>query len=122
MPGKYDFPGIKKVGTAAIEAVLAGTGWGAKIIGSPFRPVVKMLIGYAVEWAANKGLVIINLGFIYVNGEIDQSRFDKAMDEALEKVKVPGLSEKQKEQIDDEVRQAFRNFARLNDKPVKSKP
>lgn len=119
MPGNYDFPGIKKVGTAAIEAVLAGTGWGAKIIGSPFRPVIKMLIGYAVEWAANKGLVIINLGAIYVSGEIDQSRFDKAMDDALEKVKIPGLSEKQKEQIDNEVRDAFRKFAHLNSKPVK---
>lgn len=118
MPGKYDFPGIKKVGTAALEAVLAGTGWGASILGSPFRPIVRMFLGYAIEWAANKGLVIINLGFIYVEGELDQSRFDKAIDDALEKVKLPGLSEKEKEQIDNEVREAFRKFARLNHKPV----
>lgn len=118
MPGKYDFPGIKKVGTVALEAVLAGTGWGGKLLASPFRPVIKMILGYAIEWAANKGLVIINLGFIYVEGELDQSRFDKAMDEALEKVKLSGLSEKEKEQIDNEVREAFRKFARLNDKPV----
>lgn len=119
MPGKYDFPGIKKVGTAAIEAVLATTGWGAKIVGGPFKSVFRMLIGFGVEWAANKGLVIINLGFIYVNGEIDQSRFDKAMDEALEKVKVPGMSDSEKEKIDNDVREAFRKFARLNSTPVK---
>lgn len=119
MPGKYDFPGIKKAGTAAVEAVLAGTSWGAAIIGSPFKRIFLFAVGTIIEWAANKGLVIINLGAIYVNGEIDQSRFDKAMDSALEKVKVPGLSEKQKEQIDDEVREAFRKFARLNSKPVK---
>lgn len=118
LSGKYDFPGIKKAGTAAVEAVLAGTGWGAAILGSPFRPVFKMIIGYFVEWAANKGLVIVNLAAIVVNGEIDQSRFDKAFDEALEKVKVPGLSEKEKEQIDAKVREAFRKFARLNNKPV----
>jgi len=118
MTGKYNFPGIKKAGTAAVEAVLAGTGWGAAILGSPFSPVFKMIIGYFVEWAANKGLVIVNLAAIVVNGEIDQSRFDKAFDEALEKVKVPGLSEKEKEQIDAKVREAFRKFARLNNKPV----
>jgi len=118
MPGKYDFPGIKKAGTAAIEAVLAGTGWGASLISGPFKPVIKMLIGYGIEWAANKGLVVINLGFIYVDGQIDQSRFDKAIDDALEKVKVPGLSQKEKDQIDDEVREAFRKFARVNGKPV----
>lgn len=119
MPGKYDFPGIKKAGTAAVKAVLASTGWGAQLIASPFRPLVDLIIGHLVEWAANKGLVIINLTAIYVSGEIDQSRFEKAFEEALEKVKVPGLSEKQKEQIDAEVREAFRKFARLNDKPVK---
>ena len=118
MPGKYDFPGIKKVGTAALETVLAGTGWGASMLASPFRPLFKYVIGYAIEWAANKGLVIINLGFIYVGGELDQSRFDKAMDEALERVKVAGLAEKQKEQIDNEVREAFRKFAHLNSKPT----
>lgn len=122
MPGKYDFPGIKKAGTAAVEAALSATGWGASIISSPFKPIVKMLIGYVIEWAANKGLVIINLAAIYVNGEIDQSRFDKAFDEALEAVKVPGLTEKQKEQIDNEVRDAFRKFAHLNKKPVTAEP
>lgn len=122
MPGKYDFPGIKKVGTAGLEALLSATGWGATLMKSPFRPIFKYIIGYAVEWAANKGLVVINLGAIYVSGEIDQSRFDKAMDDALEKVKVPGLSESDKEKIDNDVREAFRKFAHLNKKPVTPKP
>ncbi len=119
MPGKYNFPGIKKVGAASLEAVLAGTSWGASLLAGPFRPVVKLFLGHAIEWAANKGLVIINIGEIYISGELDQSLFDQAVDEALEKVKVPGLSETKKEQIDNEVREAFRKFARLNGTPVK---
>lgn len=119
--GKYDFPGIRKAGAKALSMVLAGTTWGASILASPFKPVFEYIMGWAIEWLANKGLVIINLAVIYVDGELDQSKFDSSMDEALEKVKIPGLSEKEKAAIDEKVRNAFRNFAHLNDKPVKPK-
>lgn len=117
MPGKYDFPGIKKAGIAAASVILASTGWGAKILASPFKNLFEYLIGYVVEWAANKGLVIINISAIYINGEIDQKRFDDAFDKALETVKIPGLTDVEKEKIDNEIIKAFRNFARLNSKP-----
>ncbi len=117
MPGKFDFPGIKKAGTAAVKAMLASTGWGATIIASPFSKLFDYLIGYIVEWAANQGLIIINIGAIYLNGEIDQKKFDEAFEKALESVKVPGLTDVQKEQIDNEVIKAFRDFARLRSKP-----
>lgn len=118
--GKYDFPGIRKAGTAALKAVVATTGWGAWLIASPFNSVFEVAAGWLSEWLANRGLLIINLGAIYVSGEIDQARFDKAFEEALEKVKLPGLTDEQKKGIDDEVIEAFRWFGRIGNKPPKS--
>ncbi len=118
LSGKYDFPGIKKVGTAVLKAVLAGTGWGAQILASPFRGLFETLMGFAVEWLANKGLLIINIGFIYVEGELDQKAFDKAFDDALSRLKTPGLSDPEKKKIDDKIIKAFRDFARIGPKPV----
>lgn len=119
MPGKYDFPGIKKVGTAALKAVLTGTQWGAWILNSPFKPLFELILGHLIEWFANKGLIIINLGAIIVEGEVDQSKFDLALDDAIKKAKMPGLTDQEKEKIDNEVIEAFRKFARLNSKPLK---
>lgn len=119
MPGKYNFPGIKKAGVAGLTAALAATGWGLKLMASPFKPLVNIILGYLVEWLANNGLVVINLAAIYVDGKIDQSQFDKAFDEALTKVQIPGLTENEKELIDEKVRKAFRDFAHLNNTPVK---
>lgn len=115
--GKYDFPGIRKAGAAALKAVILSTGWGATIIASPFAPLLNQILEYLSEYLANKGLLIINLGAIYVDGEFDQSHFDHAMSEAIEKAKVPGLSEQKKKEIDDAVIKAFRNFARVGNKP-----
>lgn len=111
--GKYDFPGFKKAGSAALAAVLASTTWGAWLIKSPFKFVFDFASGFLSEWLANKGLLIINIGAIYVEGEIDQSKFDSAFDKALEQIKVPGLSDAQKKGIDDEVIKAFRKFGRV---------
>lgn len=111
--GKYDFPGIRKAGTAALRVVLASTSWGAWLIASPFKKLIDLASQWAVEWLSNRGLIIINLGAIYVNGEFDQSKFDKAMDDGLAKAKAPGLSDAQKKAIDDEVIKAFRPFARI---------
>lgn len=115
--GKYNFPGIRNAGVKAINALLSATQWGAAIVASPFRPLYELVIKWIAEWAANKGLIFINLAAIVVNGEIDQNRLDSAMDIALEKIKIPGLSDKEKEVIDEPVRNAFRKFARLNSKP-----
>jgi len=111
--GKYNFEGIRKAGALALSALLSSTGWGASIIASPFKPVINLILEWFSEWLANKGLLIINLGAIYINGEIDQDRFDKAFDEALNKVKIPGLTEDEKRAIDDEIIKAIRKFGRI---------
>ncbi len=111
--GKYDFPGIRKAGAVALRVVLASTSWGAWLIASPFKRLIDLASEWAVEWLTNRGLIIINLGAIYVNGEFDQAKFDKAIEDGIAKAKVPGLSEAQKKAIDDEVIKAMRPFARI---------
>lgn len=112
--GKYDFPGIREKGAAALKALLLTTGWGAAIIASPFKPVIDMVLSFASEWLANRGLIVINVGAIYVNGEFRQDKFDQAMEEGLAKAKAPGLTDAQKKVIDEEVLQALRRFGRIN--------
>lgn len=116
LAGKYNFPGIKKAGVAAIEAALATTTWGASLMANVFfklfKPAEEALLGLAIEWFANKGLIVLNLGAIYVNGEIDQGLFDRAMDEGLKKVENgrDKLSEADGRKIDNDVILAARRF------------
>lgn len=118
--GKYDFPGIRRIGALALEGLIAGTSWGASLVTGPFAPVIDICAEYLSEWMANRGLLILDLGAIYVNGEFDQSTFDKAMDEALDRSKIPGLSDAEKKAIDDKVIAAFRQFARVGRSGVRS--
>ncbi len=111
--GKYDFPGIRKAGAAGLKALLASFSWGASVIASPFMPLVDVVLEWFAELLANRGLVILNIGYIYADGMIDQARFDNAMDDALAKVKAPGLSPEQKRAIDEEVKKAFRAIGRV---------
>lgn len=113
--GKYDFPGIRKAGAAGLRLALASTSWGIALAASPLRKLLDLAAEWAVEWLTNRGLVIFNIGAIYVAGEFDQSKFDKAMEEGLKDAKAPGLSDKQKKAIDDEVIKAFRRFGRVTD-------
>ena len=62
---------------------------------------------------ANQGLLIINIGVIYVEGKFDQARFDKAVEDGIQKAKAPGLTDAQKKVIDNDVINAFRRFGRI---------
>jgi hypothetical protein len=114
--GKYSFPRLRKAGAAALRVVLASTSFGRAFIASPFHPLLDPLLKWLAEWLANRGLLIINIGSIYVNGEFDQKRFDRAMEEGLEKAKAPNLSDSQKRVIDAAVIDAFRRFAHINNR------
>lgn len=99
--GKYDFNGIKKQGASGLKLLLASdpaTAWILKV------PFLNSLLESFVNWATNKGLVILNIGAIYVNGEIDQSALDKAIDEGLKKIGT--LTPEQMKEIDDKVIEA----------------
>lgn len=111
--GKYDFPGIKKAGAFALKAALASQSWYLFIVKWKLAPICDYLIEYAVNWAANKGLIVLNLGAIYIGGSIDQHAFDKALDEALHQVELSKgkLTDAEKKKIDDAVIAAFRRMA-----------
>jgi hypothetical protein len=113
LKGKYDFPGIRKAGGAALKVALASTGWGAKLLASPLKVLVDPAVGFLSEWLANKGLLVINLGVIYVDGKLDQKAFDAAMEDAITKAQVPGLTVDEQKEIDYAVIRAFRKFGKL---------
>lgn len=123
LSGKYDFKGIQKAGAAAIEAALATTTWGASFISGAFfkifKPVEDLLIDTAVNWLANKGLIVLNLGGNWVNGEIDQASLDRSIDEGLKRVQLgrDKLTAAQGKAIDDAVINAADKFIDFGAQP-----
>lgn len=120
LSGKYDFPGIKKLGIAGFRVALASspyTAWALK-----FGSLTDLFLGFIANYLANKGLILLNLGAIYVEGEIDQRSLDSAMDEALKQITNLGgldkLTPEQKREIDDKVIKAARSFIVIG-KPIK---
>ncbi len=111
LTGKYDFRGIKKYGAKVLLTALAGTTWGASFLSWGFAPAVEFLFEYVANWLANKGLIIINVGIIPIDGAWDQKAFDAHMQEALDLVRKGNLSKKEMKEIDDKVLEAFRRFA-----------
>jgi hypothetical protein len=102
LSGKYDFKGIKEQGANGLKLALASnpsTIWMTKL------PFVMSVLAFAVNWAANNGLIILNIGAIYVNGEVDQSILDRSIDDGLKKVEQAGatLTPEQIKEIDDAV-------------------
>ena len=108
---KYDFKGIKKVGARALILALSSTGWGQWLLARGFEGPLINAVEVLVNWLANRGLMVLNIGAIFVEGEFDQKAFDKAMESALEKMKLGQLTEQEMKAIDEEVIKAFRRFA-----------
>lgn len=112
LTGKYDFKGIKALGAAALRGALASSPYSAWAL--KFGGLTDLALEALANWLANKGLMILNLGAIQIAGEIDQAGFDKAMDKAIEEIKLKGgrerLTAAQKKAIDDEVIKAARKF------------
>lgn len=106
LSGKYNFKGIKDKGAAGLRLLFSSTtylSWFNKI------PLSDLIFEFIANWLANKGLIILNVGAIYVNGELDQNALDKAIDEGLKKVETNlNLTPEQMKVIDDEVIKAAR--------------
>lgn len=112
LTGKYDFPGIKKVNAAGIRALLRLSPWTAWLASIP--AISAMMSEALGNWIANKGLVVLNVGAAYVEGELDQKGMDKAMDKAIGEITTQGGREKltpeQKKAIDDKIISAARKL------------
>ena len=116
LTGKYDFKGIKKWGARGLSLALSSTGWGAWLVQTPVvRTLVDTFLEQIVNWLANNGLVVLNIGAISVEGDFDQKAFDSAMEEAFNKiVALDGkMTPEQMKAIDDEVLKAARKFLRI---------
>ena len=108
LSGKYNFKGIKQHGAGGLKLALASNpslAWINKM------PLAGTLLEFFVNWMANNGLMVMNLGAIIVDGVIDQKLLDRSIEEGLKKVENPNitLTEQQMKDIDDAVIKAADN-------------
>lgn len=117
LSGKYDFVGIKKHGANGLRLALASSPVTAWIL--KFGPLTDLVLEFAANWLANNGLIVLNVGAIYINGEINQGVLDSAIDAGLRAVEKSGgrLTPEQIKEIDDAVIRAA-NRALPYSKPV----
>lgn len=119
LSGKYDFKGIKQWGAKGLELALTTTAWGAWLLATPvLRTVLHFSEEFLVNWFANKGLILLNIGAIYVNGKLDEEEFSKALNDGLARVEIPGgralLTPEEGKAIDEAVKKAGRKFIPYN--------
>lgn len=113
--GRYNFPGIQKAAGLLIDGLLAGTGWGAWILASPFRPLFNYFRDLLINYLSNRGIIVLNIGVNIVDGVIDQKAMDRALDEGIRRV-MQGrdkISAAEGKAIDDKVRKTFDENADL---------
>lgn len=113
--GRYDFKGIQKAIGTLVDGFLASTSWGAWILASAFKPVITAAENLLINYLTNRGLVILNLGDILVNGSVDQTKLDSAIDDALKKLQIghDKITPAEGAEIDAEVVKAFDESADL---------
>lgn len=101
---------------AAFDAIAAGTTWGAWLVTSPFAPVIGALEDAATNFLINRGLIVLNVGAVMVEGVVNQDLLDTAIDNALDKLKLGrnSVTPAQGAQIDADTTAAFDNFANVN--------
>ncbi len=115
LTGKYNFAGIKKWGAKGLTLALASTTWGSWLVTFPVvRKLTDFFLEQLVNWLANKGLIVLNIGAIYFEGEFDQKGFDQALDDGLKKMSSGNLTPEQMKEIDENVRAAARRFMRFS--------
>lgn len=113
--GRYDFKGIQKQMGRLIDGLLVTTTWGAWLLASPFKPVVSALEDIAVNFLANRGLIILNIGVNIVDGALDQKALDNALQAGIQRVTQgrDKITPQEGKAIDDKVREAFDEDADL---------
>jgi hypothetical protein len=122
--GRYNFPAIQKATGLIIDALIAGTGWGAWLLASPFKPVINALRDLLINFLVNRGIILINIGLNIVDGVVDQKALDDALDAGIKRV-MQGrdkITPAEGKKIDDDVRAAFDRDADLGASGVSQLP
>jgi hypothetical protein len=111
--GRYDFQGLKKAGAAALSVALASSPSTAWILKG--GKLTTLVLEFIANLLANNGLVIFNLGAIYIDGHLDQKQFDAVLSDSLDKLKLgkDKITPEQGKAIDDAVREAARRFINI---------
>lgn len=116
LSGKYDFKGIKKAGAAGLRLAFSAsptTAWLVK-----FPSLTNFILEFLMNWLANKGLVLLNVGANYIEGELDQKQMDNALDKAFSEIKIAGgrdkLTAAQIKEMDDATIKAARELIVIN--------
>lgn len=107
--GRYDFKGIQKAASIGLNALLAATGWGAWLLASPLRPLLNLVEEWSINFLANRGLIVLNIGEIWIDGKLDQMALDRALEDGLRRVEQgrSTITPAEGQAIDDKVREAF---------------
>lgn len=117
--GKYDFKGIKSTGRLGLRAAFGTTPALAWL--NKFPALTDFILECATNWLANKGLILLNTGAYYVNGELDQKALDKAIENGLKAIESNAgkLTPEQMKEIDDAVIKAADKALPYGRKPTK---
>lgn len=104
------------MGASLVRGALASspkTAWLLK-----FGSLLDLVVEFILNWMANHGLLVFNVGFELLDGMVDQKKLDAQLRNAYEEIRVKGGREKltaaQKKAIDDEVIKAARKFVIIN--------
>ena len=112
LTGKYNFKGIKKSGKAGVKAALALSPWTSWLLS--LGSLLDLGIELCLNWLANRGLVVLNVGLDAIQGSKDQKGFDDAMDEAYRQITnaggVENLTPEQIKELDDAIIKATRKL------------
>lgn len=123
LSGKYDFAGLKQLGAAGLRTMLAASKLSFLLKGGGLTDAI---LEFIANYLANSGLVILNVGAIYVSGHFDQKAFDSAFEKAITEIKTKGgsdaLSPEEKRAIDDEIIKAARKFVVIAKESQSSRP
>lgn len=111
---KHDFGGIAKV-TATLLMTLMATTPLAFLTRGFLGKVTFFFLRKVGNWLANQGLAVLNLGVDAIKIAQEKKTFDKELEKALKTVAESKgkLSPKEVKAIDDEVRRAFKRFAKF---------
>lgn len=114
--GRYNFTGIQKLVTTGVNTLLASTSWGVWLLASPFKPVLQALEDAAVNFLVNRGLIIIDIGAVVVDGQINEDNFNTALTNAFNQLRNgrDQITPTQGAKIDADTTAAFDKFADVN--------
>lgn len=109
---KHKFDGIARFTATLVFTKMAG-GPLAFLTTGVLGKVTFFFLTKGSNWLANQGLAVLNVGVNHILVSQQKDQFEKAINEALNKVQGTSnkLSPVEVAEIDDKVIRAFRNFA-----------